>query len=215
MLTDGIPIIYEGQEQHYSGGPNPLDREAVWPSGFNTTSPLYAFITAINIFRTHVINNSANYLTYSAAIVYNDSSTIAMRKGFNGSQVVTVLTNTGSSSGSRELTLSQAETGFVPGQVMTDVIACTNTTVDSNGNLTVTMKDGLPNVFYSATNLTGTTICVNGTTVNPHPVSANPPATSTTPSTPTKKGGANVSSPGAGQAPFIALIISFAILLAT
>jgi len=33
MLSDGIPIVYQGQEQHFNGGDDPGCREALWTSG--------------------------------------------------------------------------------------------------------------------------------------------------------------------------------------
>ena len=44
LLADGVPIIYEGQEQHFSGGNDPGNREAVWPTGYSTSAPLHGFI---------------------------------------------------------------------------------------------------------------------------------------------------------------------------
>jgi alpha-amylase len=41
IMADGIPIIYAGQEQHYNGGADPANREAVWSSGYNTNAELY------------------------------------------------------------------------------------------------------------------------------------------------------------------------------
>ena len=43
ILQDGIPIIYVGQEQHYTGGGVPYDREATWLSGYNTEATLYTW----------------------------------------------------------------------------------------------------------------------------------------------------------------------------
>jgi hypothetical protein len=43
-MSDGIPIIYAGQEQHYNGGNDPYNREATWLSGYNTSSVLYKLI---------------------------------------------------------------------------------------------------------------------------------------------------------------------------
>ena len=38
-MTDGIPIAYYGIEQDFHGGPDPANREALWPSSYaNTTT---------------------------------------------------------------------------------------------------------------------------------------------------------------------------------
>jgi alpha-amylase len=40
LLADGTPIIYQGQEQQFSGADVPRNREALWLSGYNTGSTL-------------------------------------------------------------------------------------------------------------------------------------------------------------------------------
>jgi alpha-amylase len=182
-----------------------VNREAVWLSGYDKQSPLYTFTTILNVFRTQAIKTSNNYITYNSRVIYNDSSTISMRKGFDGSQVVTVLANDGILGASRTITLQNAnKTGFLAGDVVTDVISCTNSTVDEKGDLTVTIKGGMPSVFYLASHLVGTTICFNGTTVNPNIVSMDPP----------HKNGAWSNSQGAARAIFWTLIASAALGIA-
>lgn len=59
ILADGIPIIYEGQEQHYNalgGSSVPYNREAIWYSDYNTEATLYQFIKTLNTIRTYAIN---------------------------------------------------------------------------------------------------------------------------------------------------------------
>ncbi|CCC14124.1 hypothetical protein SMACR_08465 [Sordaria macrospora] len=105
MLKDGIPIIYQGQEQHYAGSDTPYNREALWLSGYSTNSNLYTWIKKLNQLRTHAISKDDSYLSYRAYPIYSDSHTIAMRKGSSGKQVVGVFTNVGASS-STTVTLS-------------------------------------------------------------------------------------------------------------
>jgi alpha-amylase len=64
ILSDGIPVIYAGQEQHYSGGSDPYNREATWLSGYSTESELYKLIAVSNAIRTHAIRQDEGYLTY-------------------------------------------------------------------------------------------------------------------------------------------------------
>lgn len=162
MLKDGIPVVYQGQEQHYAGGDDPLDREALWLSGYSTSSTLYTWIAAVNKLRSRAISQDSGYFTYRAYPVYTDSNTIAMRKGWDGSQVVGVFTNKGAS-GSGSLTLTSSMTGFTAGQAVVDVMSCTSFTTDSSGSLAVTISGGLPRVFYPSAKLSGSGIC--GSTV--------------------------------------------------
>ena len=68
VLQDGIPVVYYGQEQHFSGGNDPDNREALWTSGYDTTSPLYTLIATSNKLRSHAISNDQEYVTYKVCI---------------------------------------------------------------------------------------------------------------------------------------------------
>lgn len=127
-----------------------------------------------------MIKVSAAYLTYQNYVTYNDSSTMVMRKGFDGTQAVSVLTNAGSTSSNRSFTLTKAMTGFNSGDLVIDVISCNEGYVDSDGNMLITRVHGLPAVYYAKANIQGSDICVNGTTLNPSPVKLDPTSTSTT-----------------------------------
>lgn len=144
ILSDGIPIIYQGQEQHFSGGGDPSNREALWFSGYSTTSPLYRFVATINQIRNQAVYLSSGYVTYKAWIVYSDSNTIATRKGFDGNQVISVFTNHGANGNSYTLTLGN--TGYTSGEYIMEILTCTAVTVDNSGNLAVPMGQGLPKV---------------------------------------------------------------------
>jgi alpha-amylase len=159
ILADGIPIIYAGQEQHYSGGDVPNDREATWLSGYNTGATLYTWTAALNKIRKQAISKDSAYLTYKAYPVYSDESTIVMRKGFTGNQIIAVFSNQGSSGSSYTLTLTPSQTGFTANQALVEVIGCTSYTTDSTGNLFVGMASGVPRVFYPRAQLTGSGIC--------------------------------------------------------
>lgn len=64
VMADGIPIIYAGQEQHYNGGADPANREAVWLSGYNTDAELYKLIAKANAIRSQAIAKNSRYITY-------------------------------------------------------------------------------------------------------------------------------------------------------
>ncbi|KAL1965697.1 hypothetical protein VTN77DRAFT_5197 [Rasamsonia byssochlamydoides] len=157
MLADGIPIIYAGQEQHYSGGNDPNNHEALWLSGYDTSAPLYRLIAQLNRIRSHAARQSPTYLTYKNRPIYSDSTTLAMRKGFNGYQVITVLSNLGSRG--PKYVLSLGNTGYHSRQELVEVLTCTHVTVDDNGNIPVQMDQGLPRVFYPRGQFRGSGIC--------------------------------------------------------
>lgn len=159
MLADGIPIIYAGQEQHYSGGTVPKNREAIWTSGYDTTAELYKHIASLNELRSWAVNQSSTWVTYQADVAYSDDSTIAVRKGPAGAQTVGVYTNAGASGGDTTVSIPSSGTGFTATQALVDVIACKAYTTDSNGALSASLSGGLPAVFYPKAGLSGSGIC--------------------------------------------------------
>lgn len=80
-----------------------------------------------------------------------------MRKGYTGKQTVTVLSNLGTSGSAYNLSLSN--TGFRAGSVVTDIISCTNITVNSSGRIAVPMASGEPRILYPSSVLKGSSLC--------------------------------------------------------
>ena len=140
------------------------------------------------MFRKH-FSNSTGYLTYMSQPILSTTNTLALKKGLNGTQAITIINSDGASGKSRNITLGSTSTGFAAGDVLTDVVSCQNTTVDSNGDLEVTIQNGLPNVFYPAKLLVGSTICVNGKTTFVAPVVPQSTSTSTATGTTSKPTG--------------------------
>lgn len=80
-----------------------------------------------------------------------------MRKGFDGKQIITVLSNLGS--GGASYTLQLGGTGYPAGMQVTDVYTCTSSVVGSNGQLPVPMGAGEPRILYPSERLVGSGIC--------------------------------------------------------
>jgi alpha-amylase len=76
-----------------------------------------------------------------------------MRKGTDGSQVITVLSNLGSSGAS--YTLSLKGTGYTAGQKLMEIYNCSAVTVGADGTVPVAMGQGQPRVFYPVDKLNG------------------------------------------------------------
>lgn len=176
FLSDGIPIVYAGQEQHYSGGDVPYDREATWLSGYSTTAELYTWIATTNSIRKLAISLDDEYITYVNDPFYTDDNTIAMRKGTTGLQIITVLSNLGADGSAYTLTLSGS--GYDSGTELIEVYSCTSVTVDSNGDIPVPMESGLPRVFLPKSSIEDTELC-SGTTTTTTSATATATATST------------------------------------
>ncbi|CAL5871101.1 uncharacterized protein PFLUO_LOCUS5347 [Penicillium psychrofluorescens] len=157
IMSDGIPIVYAGQEQHYNGGNDPYNREATWLSGYNTSSVLYKLIAQTNAIRSHAITKDSRYITSKNYPIYQDENTLAMHKGSNSSQTITILSNLGESGST--YTLSLAKTGFTSGMALTEIFTCAKITVDASGNVPVPMASGEPRILYPSSKLASSGIC--------------------------------------------------------
>ncbi|ORY63946.1 alpha-amylase [Pseudomassariella vexata] len=163
MLMDGIPIIYQGQEQHFDGGDDPLNRQPIWPSQYDTTAELYTWIKVLNRIRSQAVKEPG-YLSDQANATTPDSHTIALRKGTPGCQMVSVYTNIGSNnSTSYAVSLPSNFTGFGEFQFLVEVVACRVLMTDHNGMLRFDMGT-TPKIFYPAEKLLQTwgAICGEG-----------------------------------------------------
>lgn len=158
LMSDGIPIIYQGQEQHMNGTISPYtNRAPLWSTGYNTTAPLYEHIATLNLLRKHVLQASTNYTNYMTEVIYQDYHTIGMRKGFNGSQVVTVLNNNGNTTADFMLGVNGHD--FPPGTQLMEVLSCTNLTVDSAGSIDLPMGKGKSKIMYPTSLLYNSSLC--------------------------------------------------------
>ncbi|KAF8311727.1 glycoside hydrolase family 13 protein [Clavulina sp. PMI_390] len=164
MLADGMPIIYSGQEQHYNGGNDPYNREAIWLSGYNTSSELYIYITLMNKIRKLAIAKAPiSFTVWQSMIIYSDDHHVAVRKGDTGAQIVAVYNNFGSTVTST-YTRSLTSTYYGAGTVVMELLGCTTVTVDSSGNLLATFNPsgqtpGLPLIYFPKSLLSGSGIC--------------------------------------------------------
>ncbi|OQD67747.1 hypothetical protein PENPOL_c003G06598 [Penicillium polonicum] len=179
MLADGIPILYYGEEQHLSGAFNPVNREALWLTKYsmNSTS-LPLLVQSLNRIRSYASGDGekstltpksgSDYLSYLSLPIYNSTNILAIRKGFTGNQVVSVVSNLGAKPATKattKITLGSDGTGFSSGQNVTEILSCKTFVTDSSGNLSVDLSsDGGPRVYYPTESLNrSTSICPNHT----------------------------------------------------
>lgn len=157
MLADGIPIIYEGQEQHYAAvgstdGNDPYNREAIWLSGYNTNVPLYKLVTKLNKIRKQAIKHDSGYLTYQNWPIYTDTTTIAVRKG----KMVSVLSNKGTDG---DAYTQSIPAGYTSGEKVTELLTCATLKAESDGSINVPMSKGFPRVYYPTSGLSISGLC--------------------------------------------------------
>ncbi|OLN88606.1 Alpha-amylase A type-3-like protein 1 [Colletotrichum chlorophyti] len=186
LLMDGIPIIYQGLELAWAGGDVPYNREAIWTSGFPTTGDVYAWIRKMVGLRSTMASLHGGYLGYKSRPIYADDHTIAMRKGFTDSQVVSVYSNVGKN-GTFSVALPRADTGFRPCKLILEVTKCRPFVTDSRGVLKAASVGGDPLVFVPAERVMGTGICAGGGGIGkrppPNPPTARRPTSASAPAT--------------------------------
>ncbi|KAJ3960085.1 hypothetical protein N0V92_003252 [Colletotrichum tropicale] len=151
LLRDGIPIIYYGQEQHFSGSTTPNNREALWLAGYDINSELYGWLQQANKIRVHAAKANANFLTTErtqAVFSYgsdDQSRVIAFRKG----QLFSMYTSGGVNAANNAMfAIARNAHLFAIGSEVIDVVNCESFTVADKGRLWVQMPaGGLPRVF--------------------------------------------------------------------
>jgi len=154
IMSDGIPVIYYGAEQQFSGRNDPLNREAFWlnPTGYDTTAPLYQLIKSVNTARNAVnlelhgidYSNWSGYWAHKAKVLYSTEDILVLRKGYDTS-VIVALTNVGE--GGPDIgPVHIGETNFVQRQTIVEVISCNSTIAGQFGEFDVTLRNGEPQV---------------------------------------------------------------------
>lgn len=139
MLSDGLPVIYQGQENHLSGANDPEDREAVWTKGYATSgesAPLYEHITLLNKIRTHAISADSSSISSISTSIYIDDTTIATKK----SGLVGVFSNVGQDGSSGEVEIE--DTGYAEGDEVIDLVGCRKLNAGNAGSLNLDMGGG-------------------------------------------------------------------------
>jgi len=140
FIHDGIPILYYGQEQGYTGGGDPDNREALWLSGYVENKDLVNHVKALNLARKAAISANSKFLSTPMTFPSALESTMAVSKP----PMLALFTNVGSN-GSTSWTVSN--TGYQANTQLTEVLTCKNVTTDSSGGLSTTASNGLPQ-FY-------------------------------------------------------------------
>lgn len=148
MLSDGIPIIYQGQEQwqDFTGLEAPYNREPLWTSEYNASAELYTYITTLNGIRSLAIaNDPTSFVAYQASPVWtsDDAHAVAMKKG----DVVFVVSNVGAEGSVGTVALAATLTNYIADTVYVDLLTCESFTADSAGAISFEVAN-VPRVIY-------------------------------------------------------------------
>ncbi|KZL76246.1 alpha-amylase 1 [Colletotrichum tofieldiae] len=159
LLTDGIPTVYQGQEQHFNGNSTPFNREPLWQSKYDTSAPIYTLTSTLLKTRNQLQSMNKDFATTASQQLFVENTHLCLRKGPDGAQVVFCITNKSSKGDTYQLSVG----GFNPGDEVVEVLSCSTSTADGTGNVTLYMSKGEPKAVVPLAALDGTQICSNGT----------------------------------------------------
>jgi len=139
LLSQGIPIVYYGTEQAFSGGSDPQNREPLWQAtngAYNTSAALFQFISQLNILR-----KQWKLWTVPQVERYADDTFYAFTRG----SVLVLLTNVGANGTTIVRTIS-----FLPyenGQNLCNVFNQLDCIQVANNVLHITLQHGESKVY--------------------------------------------------------------------
>lgn len=136
LLSDGIPIIYYGQEQSFTGAGDPTNRQALWTSGFKIT-PLYNYLAYLN--QARKLAWTAGFGTNLTTGLYVDGSSTVTQKG----PLLLVLSNAGSGASNKTISFP---TQFASGTILVNVLTC-NSILVGKSTTSVTISAGAAQVY--------------------------------------------------------------------
>ncbi|KAK4161701.1 glycoside hydrolase [Cladorrhinum sp. PSN259] len=155
LLNDGIPTVYQGQEQHFNGNSTPFNREPLWQSNYDKEAPLYVLTSTLNKIRNNAIKLDKSYVESPSETLRVDNNHLCQKKGSYGSQVVFCINNKSSNGDKYEINVG----GFQASEEVVEVLACKSNAADGTGTITMYMNKGDPKVYVPAAALKDTGIC--------------------------------------------------------
>ncbi|KAF0471852.1 alpha-amylase [Gigaspora margarita] len=162
LLYDGIPIIYQGTEQHFTGfptGSDPFNREALWSSNYVTDTPMFKFISTINLLRKYLPPAYYNSLAIEAWVDTNvyafvKDKLLVVTMNYGSGEVI----NSGKYVLRKSITI-QGNGWWAIGEELINVVNCTEKVlIDTNGNVPTDLY-GEPKIFYPVNKLIGSNLC--------------------------------------------------------
>lgn len=142
FVMDGIPIVYYGEEQAFTGLADPYNREALWTSDYDQTNPYYTTIATLNAVRKNAIAQDATFVTSNTTVIQHDVDYMVMKKG----DLLSCLFNDGIYGSNATLSIPLA--GYSANIQLIEVLTQNITTTDSLGGLTIKRNSGAPLIYY-------------------------------------------------------------------
>jgi len=152
FMSDGIPVVYYGQEQYFSGHSDPFNREALWPSNYEKTDA-YKLMSTLNQFRNFLVNTT-DWVKQEAQILTTSPYGVAIMKG----PVISVVTNIGSPS--RNDTHIAVRSPYAASTALINILTCRQWAVGSKGMIEAQYTlGGVPNILIPSAMVSGSGLC--------------------------------------------------------
>jgi alpha-amylase len=129
FTQDGIPCVYYGTEQGFSGGDDPANREPLWDSGYDRQHPTYQWISSLARMRRSYpeLMFGTQHVTWSTNHTADeqDAGILAFERRYRGARAL-VIHNTSFENTSRTSTSEEGgqhmAVSFAPGTELADVM---------------------------------------------------------------------------------------------
>lgn len=147
MLTmDGIPCIYYGTEQNFSGGNDPANREPLWESGYDTTNATFKHVSALNSLRAKYapLRRGDMSIIWSTDNTNdeNDAGILAFERTYKKETVLVIINTSKTKSSTTSNEDAVMKTIFAAGTKLKNVFPGSDGktyTVDSDSTLEITL----------------------------------------------------------------------------
>ncbi|EDQ92354.1 uncharacterized protein MONBRDRAFT_14014 [Monosiga brevicollis MX1] len=132
LFAEGIPIIYYGTEQGFSGGNDPANREDLWRSGYQTSNAIFTLLTVLTTYR-NTLPDSFFQAEQLERYVMDDLYV------FVRGQVIVATTNGGNG---HSTSASVPDLPFANGTRLIDIVAGKDAITVNNGTADIVIDDG-------------------------------------------------------------------------
>ncbi|MBP5435741.1 alpha-glucosidase C-terminal domain-containing protein [bacterium] len=145
FTIDGIPCIYYGTEQNFSGGNDPANREALWNSNYDTSNETFRHISAMAALRAQYAPLRRGDLKIIWSTDHTgdeeDAGILAFERTYKNETVVVVLNTNKSHDSSTSFEGASMKTSLAAGTSLRDVFPGRSSTytVGSDGELQITL----------------------------------------------------------------------------
>lgn len=138
MFTSGIPIVYYGFEQRFDGPYDPLNREQMWYSGYDTNATLYQYIAQLHKIRALAADTAgrASYFSSNVEVLGTSPEYMGLQRG----PVVVVVSNVGASGTKNSYKVPASN--FAPRSTVVDLLSCDTAKVGQGGSFVSTPNGG-------------------------------------------------------------------------